>query len=688
MAPKVWKIKTTIDDRRTSEQHHENEAVIKNASDKTCPKSTTMPPKAWKIKNTVVASDHQQQEAGIMNPVKLLVLPLRGIIVHRAHRSRPETISRNRRPDFCYGKFLVYKRPFCLDFLKFCFERFHVGLWSSAKEYNLQGILTNVMGDLKNKLLFTWDQEHCTDSGFMCLENQDKPLFLKELDHLWQKKYPNLPWGDEEYSASNTLLIASPEKALLNPPNTAIFPLNYDPANKKDDFLGPKGELRVFLEGLAEAEDVQSYVQDHPIGEPEILPSHPDWDYYCKIICYINKKRNIAFGFFLPMKKGSYVACHIAFSIASPCRSSILVTRYLFHFLRHIFHPDSSFTPNQTQEDPLMAPKIWRIKSTVDDPHTSERHSQKEAGINNASNKTCPKSTSMPPKDWKIKTTVVASGDQLTDEQDDEKEAGINNVVVASGDTEDDKEAGIDSGIPLDRLHLGSKKKLLVIPLRGIIVHRAHRTRPDTIPRNRRPDFCYGNFLVYKRPFCLEFLRFCFEKFNVGLWSSSREQNLQGILTNVMGDLKNKLLFTWDQKQCTNSGFMCVENKEKPLFLKELDHLWQKKDPNLPWSDGEYSASNTLLITYPEKTLLNPPNTSISPLNYDPENKKDDFLGPKGELRVFLEGLAEAEDVQTYVQDHPIGDPDILPSHPDWDYYCKIICSINKKRNKDKKKLL
>ncbi|KAL8259617.1 hypothetical protein R6Q59_027570 [Mikania micrantha] len=358
-----------------------------------------------------------------------------------------------------------------------------------------------------------------------------------------------------------------------------------------------------------------------------------------------------------------------------------------------------------------MAPKIWRIKSTVDDPHTSERHSQKEAGINNASNKTCPKSTSMPPKDWKIKTTVVASGDQLTDEQDDEKEAGINNVVVASGDTEDDKEAGIDSGIPLDRLHLGSKKKLLVIPLRGIIVHRAHRTRPDTIPRNRRPDFCYGNFLVYKRPFCLEFLRFCFEKFNVGLWSSSREQNLQGILTNVMGDLKNKLLFTWDQKQCTNSGFMCVENKEKPLFLKELDHLWQKKDPNLPWSDGEYSASNTLLITYPEKTLLNPPNTSISPLNYDPENKKDDFLGkyidlcnsmflysnlrskcillgPKGELRVFLEGLAEAEDVQTYVQDHPIGDPDILPSHPDWDYYCKIICSINKKRNKDKKKLL
>ncbi|KAK9048311.1 hypothetical protein SSX86_032726 [Deinandra increscens subsp. villosa] len=272
-------------------------------------------------------------------------------------------------------------------------------------------------------------------------------------------------------------------------------------------------------------------------------------------------------------------------------------------------------------------------------------------------------------KVWKVKSTVVASGD--SEEQNDDEE----------------KQTGIDLSISSDHINLSSKKKkkLLVIPLRGIIVHRAHRSRPETIPRKRRPDFSYGYFHVYKRPFCVDFLKFCFERFNVGLWSSAREQNLQRILTEVMGDLKNKLLFTWDQKHCTKSGFMCLENKDKPLFLKELDILWEKKYPNLPWCDGEYSANNTLLITYPEKVLLNPPNTSISPLNYDPENKKDDFLGPKGEFRVFLDGLAEAEDVQTYVQDHPIGDPEIVPSHPHWDYYCKIICSLNKKKA-DKKK--
>ncbi|KAK1426033.1 hypothetical protein QVD17_14700 [Tagetes erecta] len=297
-----------------------------------------------------------------------------------------------------------------------------------------------------------------------------------------------------------------------------------------------------------------------------------------------------------------------------------------------------------------MAPKIWKIK-------------QKQAEIN---------------------TVAVASDHRCTSSQDNEKEAGNVTPVASSSDNEEPKDEK-QTLISLNQLNIVPKKKLLVIPLRGILVHRAHRSRPETMPKNRRPDYCFGNFRVYKRPYCEEFLKFCFEKFHVGLWSSTRERNLQRILANLIGDLKNKFLFTWDQEHCTDSGFMCLENKDKRLFLKELNHLWEKKYPNLPWDDGEYSASNTLLVTYPEKAILNPPNTAIFPLSYDPENKKDDFLGPKGELRVFLEGLADAEDVQTYVQDHPIGEPDIMPCHPDWEFYCKIICAFNKEKNVEPK---
>uniref|UniRef100_A0A251VT55 Mitochondrial import inner membrane translocase subunit TIM50 n=1 Tax=Helianthus annuus TaxID=4232 RepID=A0A251VT55_HELAN len=248
------------------------------------------------------------------------------------------------------------------------------------------------------------------------------------------------------------------------------------------------------------------------------------------------------------------------------------------------------------------------------------------------------------------------------EEKEDETEAEINNVVAHDTrctnekedkeDNDNEKETGIELNISLEKLNLGPKKKLLVLPIGGFLVHRAHRRRPKIIPRNRKPDFCSGSFMIYKRPFCEEFLKFCFERFEVGIWSSAMEL---------------------DQSHCTETDFMYPDNEYKPVFLKELDHIWSKKYIYLPWSEGEYSASNTLLITDPVKALLNPPNTAIFLGDYDPKNNRDDFLGPNSRLRMFLDGLEEAKDVQTYVKAHPFGDPAITPSHADWDYYSKII---------------
>ncbi|KAI7738268.1 hypothetical protein M8C21_014434, partial [Ambrosia artemisiifolia] len=603
----------------TKEEGVETEATINNVivSDNNSPSNekedVTMMKKVVASDNTKDDDDNEKETGSDLGVImdklnllglkkKLVVLPINGFLVHRAFRYRPSTIPKNRQPDFCSGNFMseyiilallifyeriirlfsgvfgpcldmaiarrfndfwevkrdkwVYKRPFCDEFLKFCFERFEVGIWSSAMEHNIGAVLNNVMGELKSKLLFTWDQNQCTKTDFKCLDNKDKPVFLKELDHLWSQKYSiNLPWCDGEYSPSNTLLITDPVKALLNPPNTSISPGNYDPDNKEDDVLGPNGEMRVFLEGLAEAKDVQSYVKAHPIGDPAITSSHADWDYYSKII---------------------------------------------------------------QRKNPLIT-ESFRSRGRF------------------------------------RKKTMIASSDPISKEKDDEKETGC------------------DLGVSMGKLNLGPKKKLLVLPLGGFLVHRAHRRRPNTIPKNRSPDFSSGNFMIYKRPFCQEFLKFCFERFEVGIWSTAMEHNISGVLTNVMGEHKSKLLFTWDQNQCTDTCFTYPDNPNKPLFVKELKHIWKKKYIYGPWSEGDYSAANTLLITYPVKALLNPPNTSIYPGDYDPENSEDDILGPNSELRAFLDGLVEAEDVQSYVKAHPIGDPPITSSHPDWDYYSKII---------------
>lgn len=50
-----------------------------------------------------------------------------------------------------------------------------------------------------------------------------------------------------------------------------------------------------------------------------------------------------------------------------------------------------------------------------------------------------------------------------------------------------------------------------------------------------------------------------------------------------------------------------MENKEKPLLLKELKKLWDKCDPELPWERGEFNETNTLLLDdSPYKSLRNP----------------------------------------------------------------------------------
>jgi hypothetical protein len=59
--------------------------------------------------------------------------------------------------------------------------------------------------------------------------------------------------------------------------------------------------------------------------------------------------------------------------------------------------------------------------------------------------------------------------------------------------------------------------------------------------------------------------------------------------------------------KCTFTGCKTLENMHKPLMLKELRKLWNKEEPDLPWEEGDYSPSNTLLVNdSPYKALLNP----------------------------------------------------------------------------------
>ncbi|XP_062118157.1 uncharacterized protein LOC133831764 isoform X2 [Humulus lupulus] len=181
-------------------------------------------------------------------------------------------------------------------------------------------------------------------------------------------------------------------------------------------------------------------------------------------------------------------------------------------------------------------------------------------------------------------------------------------LVCESGSHHEEND-GVEFGDLLERLNLGQRKrKLIVLALGGLLCHRVYRYDRSSVPRSRLPDTSYGSILVYKRPYCEDFMKFCLDRFEVGIWSSAREWYLNNALDCIMEGLKGKLLFAWDQNECTRSGFCTLEKKDKPLFLKDLNKLWQNKY----LCKGTFSSSNTLLIDdKPYKALLNPSNTSL-----------------------------------------------------------------------------
>ncbi|PWA67221.1 FCP1-like domain, HAD-like domain protein [Artemisia annua] len=439
---------------------------------------------------------------------KLLVLDVNGLIVdivaHPDEKYKPDTI---------IGRKAVYKRPYCDEFLKFCFERFNVGVWTSRTRRNIERVLDFLMKDTQKQFIFCWDQSHCTETGFNTLDNSDKPLLLKELKKLWDKQDPDLSWDRGVYDESNTILLDdSPYKALRNPPYTAIFPHSYSYRDTKDTGLGPEGDLRSYLERLAASDNVQKFIEQNPFGQQPISYTDESWKFYLKVI-------------------------------------------------------------DATDPRPIR-----------------------------------------------------------------------------------------------------SKRKLVIIDVSGLIADVVSLSYGGGRAEQYRPDVIQGSRAVFKRPYCDDFLQFCFKTFNVGIWSSTSRYNIERVIDFLLRDYQDKLLFCWDRDHCTDTGFRTVENINSTLFLKELRKLWEKKDPDLPWEIGEYDESNTLLVeNAPHKALLNPPNTAIFPYPYRCSQTEDNSLGPKGDLRMYLERLAAAEDVQKFVAENPYGQRPIREKNLSWGFYQKVI---------------
>ncbi|GMI76464.1 hypothetical protein like AT3G29760 [Hibiscus trionum] len=145
---------------------------------------------------------------------------------------------------------------------------------------------------------------------------------------------------------------------------------------------------------------------------------------------------------------------------------------------------------------------------------------------------------------------------------------------------------------------------------------------------------------VELRPGASEFLYSCFTAYEVAIWSSRTRENLEWALWRI-NDLKPRLAFIWDQSHCE-------QHPSYPnIFTKNLRHVWD----NMP----QYNEGNTLLVDDSEaKMINNPENTYICPKSYKGEDETThNALEIGGSIRVYLQNLAAADNVQEYVKHHP-----------------------------------
>ncbi|CAA2990810.1 Phospho phosphatase [Olea europaea subsp. europaea] len=219
------------------------------------------------------------------------------------------------------------------------------------------------------------------------------------------------------------------------------------------------------------------------------------------------------------------------------------------------------------------------------------------------------------------------------------------------------------------------RRKLLVLDVNGLLADIVMPAPKDSVADTR----LLGR-AVFRRPFCNDFLKFCFENFDVAIWSSRSKKVIDIVVDYLLGDLRQKLLFCWDISQSTQTRFKTIENEHKPLVMKELKKIWEKYDPRLPWEKGYYNETNTLLLDdSPYKALLNPLHTAIFPYSYHYKDKSDNSLGPGGNLRVYLEDMLKCDNVKRYVEQHPFGQGAIDERNIYWSFYSRVLESVSAK---------
>lgn len=137
----------------------------------------------------------------------LVVLDLNGVLLDRefiGDKKEPQEFAI--KPTCYAGKFAVWTRPKLLEFLALLMLHYEVAIWSSAKSFNVQQLLSAIIPNMQKDLLFVWGQAECvavpTDEKYP--DGKPVMLFTKPAERIW-RLYP-------QYEGKTVIIDDSPQK--------------------------------------------------------------------------------------------------------------------------------------------------------------------------------------------------------------------------------------------------------------------------------------------------------------------------------------------------------------------------------------------------------------------------------------------------------------------------------------------
>lgn len=183
------------------------------------------------------------------------------------------------------------------------------------------------------------------------------------------------------------------------------------------------------------------------------------------------------------------------------------------------------------------------------------------------------------------------------------------------------------------------KRRLVVLDLNNVLVYRAWKNGLDESDKDPRikgmldSAFSIGNYWVWNRPGIQVFIAYCMEHFDVAVWSSAQQKNVDALCLHVFGrETRAKLAFEWDQTQCRVMSL--PGGGEKPLFQKPLAHIVQA-------FPGKWAIQDILMIDDSiAKMAPNPEGSFLVAPSWTPLFPKDDMsnsLTPGGVIWQRLE---------------------------------------------------